>query len=153
VRTASIWIRNLALAISGYLLFTIVGSIVITAAYYWLLLIKENESWGQISLTGAAVVAGSVVARYVYVHNRPHLSLDKNRRTATHAGILCGWEALAALFLFTSNFTKLMGQYDDINDVADVTLWFLLVAYLAVCVASVMAIRITARFFIRPNHD
>ena len=148
VGTVLNWVKSLVLALGGYLLFTTGASILVTALYYWLLLIVNDEAWAQISLTGAAVVAGLVVARYVYVRNRSHLPSEKNLRTSMQAGVLCGWEALAALFLFTSNFTRLLPQYNDILAVPDVTLLFLAIAYLMACVASVMAIRITARFFL-----
>ena len=107
-----------------------------------------NEAWAQISLTGAAIVAGLLVARYVYVCNRTSVSSDQNLRTSMQAGVLYGWEALAALYLFTSHFSKLLPQYDDILAVPDITLWFLVIAYLVACIASVMAIRITARLWI-----
>ena len=136
------------MAFGGYLLITTGGAILITVLYYWLLLVTTHDAWAQISLTAAAVIVGLVVARYVYVRNRPNMPSDKNRHMATQAGICCGWEALAALFLFTSNFTKVALHYGDIAVIPAVILWFLLIAYLAICVASVIVIRITAGHWI-----
>ena len=85
VRTVLNWVKSLVLALGGYLLFTTGASILVTALYYWLLLIVNDEAWAQISLTGAAVVAGLVVARYVYVRNRSHLPSEKNLRKAATA--------------------------------------------------------------------
>lgn len=148
ISTVLNWARGVALAFGAYLACTTGASILITVLYYWLLLVTTHEAWAQISLTGAAVIVGLVIGRYVYVLNRSNVPPDRNLRMATHAGFFCGWEALAALFLFTSNFTKLVLQYEDIAAVPDVILLFLLIAYLAVCVASVIVIRITARFWI-----
>ena len=98
VSTVAIWARSLVLAVRGYLLFTILCACFITGLYYWLLLIASNDAWGQISLTGAAVVTGSAVARHVYVRNRSHLPSDKSRVTAIQAGILCGWKLWPPFF-------------------------------------------------------
>ena len=149
LQTLISWTRSLLRELGAYFAFTVAGTIVVTAIYYWLLLTVTNAAWSQISLTVAAVAVGVIVALYVHARIRSNMTPDERRHVAIQAGVLCGWEALATLFLFTSNFAKLLPQYDDISAVSDVTLIGLFLAYLVTMTASAMAIRITAHFFIR----